>query len=69
MEKVLCIVIFIVLIGVSFAISFFSNFKKENRPFCSSKNILNKFEPDNTAPKINELIEFDKKNRKKYNIK
>lgn len=29
-----------------------------------SNSILNKFEPDNTAPKITELIEFHKANEK-----
>lgn len=34
-----------------------------------SSSILNKFEPDNTAPKITELIEFHKANEKvKYII-
>lgn len=36
----------------------------------SSKYILNKFEPDNTAPKLTEMIEFHKnnKNLSKYNV-
>lgn len=36
----------------------------------ASKYILNKFEPDNTAPKLTEMIEFHKNNDQlsKYNI-
>lgn len=36
--------------------------RKSNQINYSSEYILNKFEPDNTAPKITELIEFHREN-------
>ena len=38
-------------------------------PCSDSKNVLNKFEPDNTAPKITELIDYHKSNNQiRYKI-
>lgn len=44
--------------------------KRSSSTVHASKYILNKFESDNTAPKLTEMIEFHKNNHKlsKYNV-
>ena len=58
----------IILVAVS-TLTFCLALKKSSLESWSSRYILNKVEPDNSAPTIEELIEFSKNNENvKYSI-
>lgn len=60
---------FIIILIIFTSLTIYFSLKKNSDVNSSSRYILNNFEPDNTAPKITELIEFHKKNEKvKYHI-
>lgn len=69
MNWILCAIIFLAgLVIVAFSIMYFT-LKKSSSSNHSSKYILNKFEPDNTVPKLTDMIEFHKENQSaKYKI-
>ena len=58
---------FLIVLIITTVITLRANLKKCSEKVYSSKYILNKFEPDNTAPKI----EFHKSNESlsKYNVR
>lgn len=56
-------VLFLTVLTAATAITIYFALKKESNKNRYSKYVLNKFEPDNTAPKITELIEFHKRNK------
>jgi hypothetical protein len=62
---------FLIVLIITTVITLRANLKKCSEKVYSSKYILNKFEPDNTAPKITEMIEFHKSNESlsKYNVR
>lgn len=71
MNGILEAVCFLTVLIVFMVVVIYFVLRKSSSTVQSSKYILNKFEPDNTAPKLTEMIEFHKNNRKlsKYNIK
>lgn len=69
MNWILCAIGFLIILIVFTVLTVYFVLRKSSCTSYSSKYILNKFEPDNTAPKISELIEFHKANEAvKYNI-
>ncbi len=69
MSWILCAVAFFIILILFTVLTVYFILTKSSCTSNSSKYILNKFEPDNTAPKITELIEFHKNNETiKYNI-
>ena len=67
MSQILIVTIFLILLNIVLIILLLKPMSKKIE---SSKYILNKFEPDNTSPKLTEMIEFHKNNKdlNKYNI-
>ena len=70
MENILITILFLIILTVFMIIAVYYILRKDSDTVALSKYILNKFEPDNTAPKITELIEFHKENKElnKYNV-
>lgn len=69
MEWILTMIGVIALIAIVVTLAMYFVLGKSTQISRSSKYILYRFEPDNTAPKITELIEFHKVHEKvKYNI-
>lgn len=70
MSQILIVAIFLISLILLNIVLIILLLKPMNKKIESSKYILNKFEPDNTAPKLTEMIEFHKNNRdlNKYNI-
>ena len=69
MSWILCAVAFFIILILFTVFTVYFILLNISCSSISSKYILNKFEPDNTAPKITELIEFHKNNETiKYNI-
>lgn len=69
MSLVLGIAGFTVLMMVAIVVIIVNAMKDVDDNHAASAEILNIFEPDNTAPKITELIDYHKENDKaKYNI-
>ncbi len=62
---------FIVILFIAIVVIIYTLLRKSGENNELSKYVVNHFEPDNTAPKLTELIEHHKtSNRKiKYNIK
>lgn len=71
MNEVLMAICFLSILIIFMVITIHFALKKSSDATKTSKYILNKFEPDNTAPKLTEMIEFHKSNSKlsKYNVK
>lgn len=70
MNSVLGSVALIIIMIIIVTIMMFFILRKVTLNSDSSKNIVNSFEPDNTAPKITEMVEFHKNNEKiKYKIR
>lgn len=61
---------FLVALGTFIVIAIYFMLIKDDSTVRSSKRILNKFKPDNTAPKLTKMIEFrkNKENLSKYII-
>lgn len=70
MNWILGAICFFAMLVIFVAVLIYCVLKRSSSSVRSSKYILNKFEPDNTAPKLTEMIEFHKnsKNLSKYNI-
>lgn len=69
MKWILLAVLAIAIFAIATAVTTYFALRKCSEISRLSKYILNNFEPDNTAPKITELIEFHKENEKvKYII-
>lgn len=69
MEWILLAVLSIVIFVIVTVVTMYYALRKCSEISRLSGSILNKFEPDNTAPKITELVEFHKANEKvKYII-
>ena len=60
MALILSAVIWMVVLIVAIAIAMFILLNKDSDKSRYSKYVVNKFEPDNTAPKLSELIEYHK---------
>lgn len=61
---------FLTILIIFMVVVIYFTLKKTSSAVRSSKYILNKFEPDNTAPKLTDMIKFHKtnKNLSKYNV-
>lgn len=69
MGLVLSAAILIVVLILVIALSMFILLNKDSDKSRYSKYIVNKFEPDNTAPKLTEMVEYHKsKDSVKYVI-
>lgn len=70
MYGILGAICFLSVLIIFTALVIYFTLRKSSSAVRSSRYILNKFEPDNTAPKITEMIEFHKNNDglSKYNI-
>ena len=70
MNGILGAIIFLAILIVLMVAVILFVLKGSSCAVSSSKYILNKFEPDNTAPKLTEMIDFHKNNENlsKYNI-
>lgn len=70
MNEILMAIIFLTVLFAIVTVVIYFVLKRSSNEVSCSKYILNKFEPDNTASKITEMIEFHKnnKNLSKYNI-
>ena len=70
MNGILGVIIFLIILTVLMIVVIQLALKGSSCAVNSSKYILNKFEPDNTAPKLTEMIDFHKNNENlsKYNI-
>lgn len=69
MNGVFCIISFIFVLIIFVALTMYLVLKKISHIRSSSEYIVNRFEPDNTASKLTELIEFHKLNQNtKYYI-
>jgi len=70
MNWIICALVFIAMLVIFTSTTIYFALKKTSTSTYSSRYILNKFEPDNTAPKLTEMIEFHKANKdlKKYTI-
>lgn len=62
---------FIVVLFIAMVVAMYVLLRKPGADNELSKYIVNHFEPDNTAPKLTELIEYHKASDRKikYNIK
>ena len=66
---IFCAIGFLVLLVLFTVLTIYLVLKKSSCTNNSSEHILNKFEPDNSAPKITEMIEFHMVNEDiKYKI-
>lgn len=70
MNEILQAICFLSGLAIFVIVIMYFSLKKNSSTVHASRYILNKFEPDNTAPKLTEMIEFYKNNDKlsKYNI-
>lgn len=70
MNGILEAIVFLSVLVIFMIMVIYFTLRKNSRAVNASKYILNKFEPDNTAPKLTEMIEFHKNNDKlnKYKI-
>lgn len=70
MSQILIVAIFLISLILLNIVLIILLLKPMSKKIESSKYILNKFEPDNTSPKLTEMIEFHKNNKdlNKYNI-
>lgn len=70
MDGILEAIVFLSILVIFMIIVIYFTLRKNSRAVNASKYILNKFEPDNTAPKLTEMIEFHKNNNKlnKYKV-
>lgn len=70
MNTIAFIVVSSVLIGLIYVILIFTLLREKGSTFNPGLYIINKFEPDNTAPKLTDMIEFhqQKENKIKYKI-
>lgn len=61
---------FLAILIIFMIVVMYFTLKRTSSAVRSSRYILNKFEPDNTAPKLTEMIEFHKNNENlsKYNV-
>lgn len=64
MEWIFCTVGVIILLTIIIAFTLYFTLRKSSQISKSSIYIVNSFEPDNTASKITELIEFHRANDK-----
>lgn len=71
MQGIFEAIIFLMMLIIFMVVVMYFTLRKSSIAVRAGKHILNKFEPDNTAPKLTEMIEFHKKNNElsKYNIK
>lgn len=63
MKGILIAICFLVILVVFMAAVMYFVLKRSSCSVYASRYILNKFEPDNTAPELTEMIEFHKKNK------
>lgn len=70
MNGIIEAICFLVILIIFMIMVMYFMLKKSSSAVHSSRCILNKFEPDNTAPKLTDMIEFHKNNQNlnKYNI-
>lgn len=70
MNGILGAVCFLSVLIIFMIVVMYFTLRRSSSTVHASRYILNKFEPDNTAPKLTEMIEFHKSNNKlsKYNI-
>ena len=70
MNGILEAICFLSVLVIFMTIAICCTLKRSSGAVHASKYILNKFEPDNTAPKLTEMIEFHKNNDNlsKFNI-
>lgn len=68
MSWVTVAICFLVILVVFVIITIHLTLKRSSDSVLASKHILNKFEPNDTAPKLTEMIEFHKNNRHMRNI-
>lgn len=71
MNGIIEAMLFIGILTIFTIIEIRKNLKRNSNEVCSSKYILNKFEPDNSSPMITEMINFHKENKdlNSYNVK
>ena len=70
MNEILSAICFLMILIIFMIIVIYFTLKKDSDDVYTSKYILNRFKPNNTAPNLTEMIEFHKNNDKlsKYNI-
>lgn len=70
MNEILMAILFLTVLAAVVTVVVGLALKRSSKEVCSSRHILNNFQPDNTAPKLTEMIEFHKNNGNlsKYNI-
>lgn len=71
MNEIFVAICFLIVLIITVIIALRINLNKYNSNVHASRYVLNKFEPDNTAPKLTKMIEFHKNNEflNKYNVK
>lgn len=71
MHGILGAISFLTVLIIFMVVVMYFTLRKSSITVHSCRRILNKFESDNTAPKLTEMIEFHKNNNglSKYNIK
>lgn len=71
MNEIFVAICFLIVLIITVIIALRTNLNKCNSNVHASRYVLNKFEPDNTAPKLTKMIEFHKNNEflNKYNVK
>ena len=59
------------ILFIFIAVAMYFILKKSSSSVRSSRYVINKFKPDNTEPKLTEMIEFHKNNKtlSKYSLK
>ena len=70
MDGILAAICFLSALAILVIAIMYFTLKRSSNAVRASKYILNKFESDNTSPKLTEMIEFHKNNHKlsKYNV-
>lgn len=70
MNGILAAICFLSVLVIFVIMIMYFTLKRSSSTVHVSKYILNKFESDNTAPRLTEMIEFYKNNHKlsKYNV-
>lgn len=71
MSGVFGAIFFMAILFIFIAVAMYFILKKSSSSVRSSRYVINKFKPDNTAPKLTEMIEFHKNNKtlSKYSLK
>lgn len=70
MNEIEVSIIFFVLLIAVISLTMYWILKKPSDVGSFSKGIITKFEPDNTAPKLTDMIDFHKVNKTShYNVK